>query len=94
MLTYGEEIYSRMDEFETNPTIHEIKSHATAKEAAFFCKTSKDVDKWIVSNEVADAAAGAGADHQGSHEAELNAEEYAKAHLLQGQGRSQRLRIL
>ena len=67
-----EKIYKRMDELEIKPTLHKIKSHITVAEAAKGSETNGDIDKWMISNEAADIAAGAIADHQGNHKHELD----------------------
>ena len=42
---------------------------------------NRDIDKWVIGNEAADAAAGAVADHQGDHKKTLDDEEKAVAQL-------------
>ena len=74
-------IYDRMNVFEQKPTIHQIKSHVTPKEIVGLYRTYKDIVKSVISNEAADAAAGAVADHQGDHKKILDDEGKAIAQL-------------
>ena len=68
------QVFQRYDAMNVEPTISNIKSHIPIGEAILTGKSSKDIDKWIISNEAADGAADAEADHQGTHEDELKAE--------------------
>ena len=74
-------IYSRMDELRIKPTLHKVKSHITIEEIMVCCERNKDIDKRVISNEAADAAAGAIADHQGDHKETLDSESKATSQL-------------
>ena len=58
------------------PTIHKVKSHLTTEELIVCHRHNVDIARWAISNEAADGAAGAEADHQGGHEKELKNEDY------------------
>ena len=60
-----------MDKLQVKQTLHKIKSHLTAIEAASFSASNPELVEWLISNEAADAAAGTFADHLGKFEAEL-----------------------
>ena len=53
----------------------------TVPEVMSLMLSNPDAAKWLICNEAADAAAGAYADHLGSFEKELKAEEFYKAQL-------------
>ena len=70
-----------MDRLRIKPTVHKIKSHLTVTETASLLISNPDTAERLISNEAADAAAGAYADHMGKFEAELKKEEFNKSQL-------------
>ena len=75
------EIYDIMDKMSIWPTIHKVKSHLTVEELIAFYRSNDDIARWAISNEAADGAAGAEADHQGGHDNELMKQDYMHAQL-------------
>ena len=71
----------QVDRMHIKPTVHKIKSHLTTVEAASLLLTNPHAAEWLICNEAADAAAGTYADHLGSFDKELKAEEFYKAQL-------------
>ena len=57
----------RYDMMKVKPKIAKVKSHVTPEEMVVYGRNNPDIDKWVISNECADAAAGAEADHKGGH---------------------------
>ena len=74
-------IYSRLDELRIKPSLHKVKSHITFEEIMVSSVKNRDIEKWVIGNEAADAAAGAVADHQGDHKKALDDEGKAVAQL-------------
>ena len=75
------EVYEQFDRLDVKPTIHKVKSHMTVPEVMNLMLSNPDATKWLICNEAADAAAGTYADHLGSFDKELKAEEFYKAQL-------------
>lgn len=75
------DVYRQMDRLRIKPTAHKIKSHPTVTETASLLLSNPNTAEWLISNEAADAAAGAYADHLGKFEAELKKEEFNKSQL-------------
>ena len=57
------EVYKQMDRMHIKPTMHKINSHLTVTEAASMLLSNLDTAEWLISNEAADAAAGAYVEH-------------------------------
>ena len=70
------EIYDLIDAMRVWPTIHKVKSHLTTEELIVCHQHNSDIDRWAISNEAADGAAGAEADHQEAHEKELKDQDF------------------
>ena len=70
-----------MDDLEIKRTVHKVKGHLRAVEAASLGVNNPSIVEWLISNEAADAAAAEYADHLSEFDRIQGREESHKAEL-------------